>query len=501
MPTASNNLTPLNELHDLVSVHSFYLAILESNLGHEVPLPPEVIQARAGSEQTREVVFALLRWLGMLDLAISPPMVRDQLYATKDNESADALLRYYAKKGSVSDLDRDKADCVLGFLCRHPGQGATTPLQKLSKDNPDYMATVREFKIEIDRILFGPPPRDLPAEYAQLLREYDFFYQELSDFRTFDQLMDCGILGRIHNLKKSFGDSFYHPNVLSAAGVFNGVFGKRFDELFLDATQQIKTFATRVQQQGASIMSRVDGDVRVKQLAEVEDEQILDKEYGRAREDFEKISSFKKAVDKRRTNSPTSVQDRAIFERISLDSGSTVASPGIHSEQQVTDPFVTAHAIAEESKFRQAGDQIRMFVRAADPKVCFTVPLPKRNLSLSPPEADAFRSDYGREESFRARYAEALMKLVTAKARVTIELLDFQEKQSSAYLWKSHADSLMYLMKFFESLQKEANEVIAAAGQRGLMEKANAITTARNNLHAALQSATQSLQSLQTARR
>jgi vacuolar-type H+-ATPase subunit E/Vma4 len=59
----------------------------------------------------------------------------------------------------------------------------------------------------------------------------------------------------------------------------------------------------------------------------------------------------------------------------------------------------------------------------------------------------------------------------------------------------------MYLMKFFERLQEEANELVAAAGQRGLTEKANAVTTARNNLHAALQSATQSLQSLQTAQR
>src|SRR4051812_16377157 len=153
----------------------------------------------------------------MLDLAISPPMVRDQLYATKDNDSADALLRYYVKKSSVSDLDRDKADCVLGFLCRHPGKGATTLMERLSNDHPDYVAAVQAFKTEIDRVLLGLQHRDLPAEHAQLLREYDFFYQELSDFRTFDQLMDCGILGRIHNLKKSFATSFYHPDVLSSA--------------------------------------------------------------------------------------------------------------------------------------------------------------------------------------------------------------------------------------------------------------------------------------------
>ncbi|HJX01252.1 MAG TPA: hypothetical protein VJ453_13860 [Terriglobales bacterium] len=488
-----------NELLDLLSVHRFYVAVLERNLSYQIPLPQGVMQAQSAAEQKRELIIDLLRWLGVLDLAISPPMVRDQLNATKHHESAEALLRYYVKKSSISDLDRDKADCVLGFLCRHPKPNSAGFLEKLPTEAHQLVAdAARDFRTEMDRILAGNRASELPTEHGQLLREFEFLYHELIDFRTFDQLMDCGILGRIHDLKKSFGASFYHSEVLSVVGVFNGIFGKRFDDLFLQATQHIKSFAKRVQQEGTSIMSRVDGEVRVKHLAELEEDKILDKEYTRAREDFEKISSFKKAVDKRRAQTPSIAQARAASEPGSVaDSASGFEPLGGQSAEQVTAPFMMAQVSVEEYKFRHTCEQIRTFVRAADPKVCFTVPLPKRNLALTPAEADAFRSDYAAEESFRSRYADALVKLVTAKARTSLELLEFQQKQSSAYLWKPHADSLMYLIKLFERLQDQAAAAVAAAEERGLKEKAAVLKTALGNLQSELQNASRSLQTLE----
>jgi hypothetical protein len=482
---------------ELLLVHRFYVAILEGNLGYRLPVPQEVTQGQS-SEATKDALSAFLRWLGMLDLAVSASMVRDQLHATQHRESAEALLRYFVKKCSVSDLDRDKADCVLGFLCRRPEPGTSGPLEKLPTEPRHIAEAAKSFRIELDRILAGTQTRDLPAEHAQLLREYEFFFQELIDFSTFDQLIDCGILGRIHNLKRSFGTSFYHPEVLAVAGVFNGIFGKRFDDLFLQATRQIKSFAERVQQEGTSLMSRVDGEVRVKHLTEVEDEQILGKDYVRAREDFERVSSFKKAVDKRRGTSPVALRTQLVPETAS----SAPADPAVEvaaRPAQVTPTFTSPQASEEEYKFKQTRDQIRIFVRAADPKVCFTVPLPKMNVSLSPPEADAFRSAYEQEKSFRASYADALVNLVTAKVRVSIELLDFKQKKSSAYLWKTHADSLMYLMKIFERVQDQAKDLMAASQQRGLTEKAEVLNKALLKLHSELQLATSSLQTLDAA--
>jgi len=89
------------------------------------------------------------------------------------------------------------------------------------------------------------------------------------------------------------------------------------------------------------------------------------------------------------------------------------------------------------------------------------------------------------------------VKLVTAKARTSLELLEFQQKQSSAYLWKPHADSLMYLIKLFERLQEQAAAAVAAAEERGLKEKAAVLKTALGNLQSELQNASRSLQTLE----
>lgn len=92
-----------------------------------------------------------------------------------------------------------------------------------------------------------------------------------------------------------------------------------------------------------------------------------------------------------------------------------------------------------------------------------------------------------------------LVSLATARARIAIELIEFPQKQRSAYRWKPHADSLMYLTNQFERQQGNTNDMIAAAKQRGLVEKIDALNSALAKLHSGLQSATLSLQSLDTS--
>ena len=94
------------------------------------------------------------------------------------------------------------------------------------------------------------------AGARHLLQEFEYLYQELEEFRHFDQIMDSGIVQRVRELKQSLGKSFYHPNSLATMAVWNDVFGRKFDELFHDAAIQIKTFAETVQREGGSILSR-----------------------------------------------------------------------------------------------------------------------------------------------------------------------------------------------------------------------------------------------------
>src|SRR5262249_32407795 len=140
-----------------------------------------------------------------------------------------------------------------------------------------------EFEKELIQMI-GEAPGQLPEEHQNLLREFQYLHQEADDFRHFDQLMDSGIMQRVREVKHQFGTSFYHPRVLATIAVYNAFFGRRFDELFREAATQIKAFAQKVQQEGGSIMSRVDGDVTVQNLTEVEETKILSEDYSKSQE-------------------------------------------------------------------------------------------------------------------------------------------------------------------------------------------------------------------------
>jgi hypothetical protein len=61
----------------------------------------------------------------------------------------------------------------------------------------------------------------------------------------------------------------------------------------------VKLFADDVQRRGASLSSRVEGDITVQHLTQIEERNILETEYRRAQEQFQHVSRLKKAVDSR----------------------------------------------------------------------------------------------------------------------------------------------------------------------------------------------------------
>jgi hypothetical protein len=86
-------------------------------------------------------------------------------------------------------------------------------------------------------------------------------------------------------------------------------------------------------------------------------------------------------------------------------------------------PVITAQQIsAEEGKLRRVEESIRIFVRVADPKFRQVVPMRYFNLTLTPPEAEAYNASFLEENSLRADVARRLIRLVSCVARVNTEL-------------------------------------------------------------------------------
>jgi len=236
----------VEQLFDMAAVHSFYIGLLEEALGHSVPVPHEVV---AGNGSTvSPSVSALERWLNLLDLAINPLMLRDALKETTPQETAEALLRHFARKASRSGPDRDKTDFIITFLYRSLAPEKPMPCEM----NGDGSCP---FEQHIYAIFRCQEHAQLPEEHRQLVREFPFICQEVDDCSHFDQLMDSGVIQRVREIKQP-GESFYHPRVLATIAGYNVYFGSRFDHLFHQAALQIKKFAINVRQQGGSMMSR-----------------------------------------------------------------------------------------------------------------------------------------------------------------------------------------------------------------------------------------------------
>jgi hypothetical protein len=514
---------PQQELKDLTAVHAFYLKLLESNLGHEVPVPAEIKSATASSEDRATCAKDFKLWLDVLDLALTPPLVRDALREQPDFETSYSLLRYFISKASQRSGDRDKTDCIITYLFRSVPEEKPNAWQRPEVDSPyAYISEAAQaFKAELSHALGDVQSSSMPPEHVTLLREFEYLYQELEEFRHFDQIIDSGIVQRVRELKQSLDRSFYHPDSLANMAVWNDVFGRKFDELFHDAATQIKSYAETVQREGGSILSRVEGDVTVKNLSEVETKEILAEDYQVAQDEFRKVSKYKKAVDSRRPvrlgspGIPKPVEQIAAQQRPAIPQLHTAApainaplpAPGAeHKPQPVSAQPVKAEVLAvspsqavqnavQEGKLHSMRQMIKEYVRTSDPKFAGIFPIKGSKIILSPAEVEAFKADYQGEKSFRADYANTLITVVSYLARMVVEVDDYNQKASSAYLWKPHADALGYLVSTLDRLNMEAGQVMAVARARGLAEKATALSTSLEKLKDYAKAVSQTLQS------
>jgi hypothetical protein len=525
----------LKELHDLKTVNTFYLGLLEKNLGHGVPVPAEVknaaeLPANTAPENIDEVNKNIKLWLDLLDLALTPPLVRDAIKTLPGFETAHALLRYFTSKASQRSGDRDKTDCIITYLFRTPPDDK----RKIAWQRPEVDSSYAfisqaglAFEAELYRALDDLPTQSMPPEHVTLLQEFEYLYQELEEFRHFDQIIDSGIVQRVRELKQSLGPSFYHPDSLANLAVWNDVFGRKFDELFHDAAMQIKTFADSVQKEGGSILSRVEGDITIKNLSEVETTQILEEDYQSAQDEFRKVSKYKKAVDAKRPvrmqvgprpsvpppaapvprptiPPPQGMQTHgAPRASANVPAAPTAATPGsrgvssqtLKAEVLAVAPSQAVQNAVQEGKIHSARQAIKEHVRSADPKVAHIFPVKNSKIILAPPEVEAFKGEYPNEKSFRSDYANVMMTVVSYLCRMVIEVDEYNHKASSAYLWKPHADALGYLVSTLERLSMEAEQVMAVARARGLAEKAAGMSASLEKLRDYAATVSQTLQS------
>lgn len=476
---------PKWELAILASVQGFNEKLLQEYVGGEVPIPQglEDISLQQSEGDVHDTLNRMRRWLRLLDLAITPAMLRNAFTAETDPEIAEAMLRYLVRKKEAGQEIRDKTDLVVTFLYRHPRVPGQWERRGYGLDGS---LPLSPFEIALLEILADTDVPSLPEEHVQLLRQFGPLQEEAEKFQDFNAMLESGIIARVRELKQALDASFFHPGVLATIAPYNAAFGKKFDSLFHAATKEIKNFAEALKEQGGSILGTVDGvDVTVDHVAALEETELLRIDYGTALEKFRRVSRLKKTLERR---PPIRRPARAAVAAGRAAGGAAAAAAPAPVRRPIFDlhamrAAVTPQQLAtEETKLQKVEESIRVFVRVADPKFRQIVPMRFFNLTLTPAEADAYCADYLEEKSLRSSVARALLRIVAAGARISTEMEELIRSENSPSLWKMHADSLIALLELARGLTEGGNRLMAMAEQQDSPEEVEAVNISLEKL-------------------
>jgi hypothetical protein len=480
---------PKWELAILATVQGFYEKLLQVPVGGEVPVPAglEAVSLQSDNDVT-ETLSVMHRWLRMLDMAITPAMLRLAFTEDTDPEIAEAMLRYFNRRRDAGDVNRDKTDLVATFLYRRPRVPGQWERRGVGLDGS---LPLSPFEIALLEILADADVPYLPEEHVQLLRRFDVLQEQAEACRDLNALLDSGIISAVREIKQSLDTSFYHPGVLATIAPYNVAFGRKFDQLFHESAISIKKFAEAVTEQGGSILGNVDGmDVTVDHVAAMREDELLKIDYSQAMDKFRRVSRLKQALDRRPPirraahfpkPAPQTAPAKLILKRPAIDVEALRAA--LTPEQIST----------EETKLRKIEESIRVFVRVADPKFRQIVPMRFFNLTLTPQEADAYCADYLTEKSARAGVARLLLRSVAVFARLNTELEELKRSGNTPSLWKMHADSILALLEIARGVHDNSAKALAQAEPGNESEEAAAIQPSLKKLRTCCEIAVRSL--------
>ena len=490
---------PKWELAILGTAHSFYRKLLEDSLGEGL-LVPQGLDAEAISQpdiELHDTVERMQRWLRLLDLAVTTSSLRHGLAADGDPEVAEALLRYYARKPNPSDADRDKTDFVATFLYRNPRVSGQWESRGMAIDG---VVPMSPFEIALMEILGETEGAELAEETALLLYELDSLRDQAEVLNDFDQIMELAIVQRGRRLKQLLGDYFYHPAVLNSITTYNVTLGRRFQSLFRDAAREIKGFARSMQQEGGNPQRKLDGDVTVNDIAQMEEDEVLEGEYNIAQERFSRMLRVKKALE---AHKPGGGQDLRPAPGSVPSFGSASGAvppksvPGFRASAPVpavgrggsaaAAPALRPVALAydprqEERRMESVEESIRAFMVAAGPSIREVVPMRSFNLVLTTAEADAFSASYLGEESLRGATARMLVRMVAILTRMGTEYNELKQRQKAPTLAKPHADALKHLLELAHKSAEEADTLFFELEQGSLTQFAAAMLQSLDRL-------------------
>jgi hypothetical protein len=281
--------------------------------------------------------------------------------------------------------------------------------------------------------------------------------------------------------------------VLNSITTYNVTLGRRFQSLFRDAAREIKGFARSMQNDGGNPQRKLDGDVTVRDVAEMEEEEVLGTEYNVAQERFSRMLRVKKALESHKPGTPDHAPKPAYASSPSYipapSSAPSITMPAFArtGAGAASAPALRPVALAydgkqEEPRMQSVADSIRAFVLAAGTSVREIVPMRSFNLVLTSAESNAFCAEFIGEDSLRGETVRMLVRIVAILTRMGTEYNELKQRQKAPTLAKPHADALRYLLQLAHTSAEQADGLFFELEQQGLTHYAAAMLESLDRL-------------------
>ena len=438
-------------VREFLNLHSILMAVVESELGQPALFPDvvkDVLDQKDGDTE-RPIPDPVLRWLGLLDLAVNPHLLRKHM---KDQTEVDeatirAFLRFLVSRQPRSQSDRDKVDWLATYLFQ-----AREERTKKPTGWP---------KTEVQEILQGIPFPHLSEEAGELLGEVSSLLEEIKYFEKFSQITDSRIIQRGRELKNRFGEDFFHPDVLIPIINYNLVFGKKFHGLLQETMQKVQESASRQTESGGP-----------------DAQELLRTDY-RATAD-----AFRHLTELGRERGPAKAAAGSAASR-NRPGPSDPEGAGELSEAKERMRELGIDIAVEERNLQRRTGELKVLVKAHP--VLSSLPGAWAPLPLQEWESNAFRTDYsGSEQSFRVEFARQVSRAIAILSLIDEELPAYHGKKGTEFLWKKHYDTLLYLFQEGRWHKERLTRLAADSEGKGLTGKAKQLLQTAAKLEAGL---------------
>lgn len=377
-------------------IHSLLLAVLEQQFARPVPVPDaveKVLQSDNSSEEDPPLPEAAVAWLDLLGAAISTHRLRRYGQENGFEEpAAQALLRFWASRKTPSAEERDKADWL-----------ATHFFKVREAETKEPVGWVKN---ELQVLLKGIPFLPLSHEAQSFLGELPALLDDARYVGSFSQIADSRLLERGRELKAQLGEDFCNPVALAAVINYNGVVGKKFDELLERAVKEAQ---------------KASSGANVRPLTEA-----LRNDYA------SNASAIQQLADLTRKQVPEKAEVQA-------DIG----------PEPLLELQLNRMGIDSKHELSKLRGRIRDLIPKlkADPKIR-SIRICGSPLSLNEWEVNAFRAlTTKREENLQGAFARSVSRAMAFVVRIYEELYAYETKKGAGDAgWKKHHDALFYLL-------------------------------------------------------